>query len=409
MTRPNQFRVAVRKFGPFEDAIRAQWDAFEGIARTGLTLDLVPLDLHPLEEALFASGGMARGDWDIAFIATDWIGRMHQLGCALDLAPLLRDDPPQDYPSGWSDSLLRLQRIANSTLGVPYHDGPECFIYRRDLFADPALRAEYRARFSADLAPPATWADFHRIARFFHRPDRNLYGTVFAAFPDGHNTVYDFLLQLWTRDGELFDAVGNLGFATREAEAALDFYRILANDSAATHPDCTTLDSVQAGQIFAEGRVAMCINWFGFAAYAHTAADSAVRGNVAIAEIPHEPPGRSVSLNVYWILSIASGSPHPQVAWSFLRHVLTCAMDKLTTTSGAIGCRRSTWADADVNVAIPFYCSMADLHANAREIPQRADWPRIAAVIDRLVTAALTTNRPAADLLREADAEFALQ
>ena len=31
------------------------------------------------------------------------------------------------------------------------------------------------------------------------------YGTVFAAFPDGHNTLYDFALQLWSRGGELTD------------------------------------------------------------------------------------------------------------------------------------------------------------------------------------------------------------
>lgn len=409
MTRPTQFRIAVRKFGPFEAAIRAQWNAFESIARTGLTLDAVPLDLRPLEEALFDTSGMANGAWDIAFVATDWIGRMAQLNCAVDLAALLRDDPPQDYPQGWSDSLLRLQRIGSSVLGVPYHDGPECLIYRRDLFHDPALRAEYRAQFSAEFAPPTIWTDFHRVARFLHRPERNLSGTVFGAFPDGHNTVYDFLLQLWTRNGELFDQKGTLRFATPKAAAALDFYRNIVTDHTATHPDCPSLDSVAAGAAFSEGRVAMMVNWFGFAAYAHTAADSTVRGNVAIGPIPCEPPGHTASLNVYWILSIASGTAHQSIAWQFLRHILTPAMDKLTTTSGAIGCRRSTWSDAEVNAAIPFYSSLSDLHANAREIPQRADWPRIAAIIDRLVTAARTTNTPTPNLLRAADAEFAAE
>lgn len=369
MNRAQSFRIAVRHFAPFEAAIQAQWDAFEAAARTGLTLDAVPLDLHPLEQSLFDSGGMANGDWDIAFIATDWIGRMYEFNCALDLAPLLRNHPPQDYPSGWPDSLLRLQRIGSSVLGVPYHDGPECLIYRRDLFDDPALRADYRALFSTELAPPATWSDFHRIAHFFHRPDRNLSGTVFAAFADGHNTVYDFLLQLWTRGGELFDHSGNLRFATPEAIAALDFYRNLVNDPTAAHPNCASLDSVRAGAAFAEGHVAMMVNWFGFAAYAHTAQDSAVRGNVAIATIPCEPPGRTASLNVYWILSIAAGSPHREIAWQFLRHTLSPEGDKLTTTSGAIGCRRSTWSDEEVNAAIPFYQSMPALHAGAHEIP----------------------------------------
>src|ERR1700679_802014 len=161
------------------------------------------------------------------------------------------------------------------------------------------------------------------------------------------------------------------------------------------------LDSVKAGTAFAAGHVAMMINWFGFATMAQISSDSTIQGKVDVAPIPCAGKGRTASLNVYWILSIAAGSPHQHTAWRFLRHVQTPAMDKLTTTSGAIGCRRSTWNDAEVNAAIPFYHRMEQLHADAREIPQRADWPQIAAVIDTLVIAAATSETPIATLLRQ--------
>lgn len=403
MNRDQCFRIAVRRYPPFEETIRQQWQHFEAEAKTGLTLDLVALDLHSLEEALFTTHGMANGDWDVAFIATDWIAAMHEQRCAVDLAPLLKSEPPQDYPAGWTESLLRLQQIDGTVQGVPFHDGPECLIYRKDLFEDPATRACYEKKFHQPLAPPRTWDEFHRIARFLHNPAKQLYGTVFAAFPDGHNSVYDFLLQLWTRGGDLFDAQGRVRFNTPKAEKALTFYRTILGDASAVHPDCRTLDSVQAGLAFAAGQVAMMVNWFGFATMAHTSPDSAVRGQVDIAEIPVAEQGSTASLNVYWLLSIAAGSPHRQQAWRFLRHNLTPAMDKLTTMLGAIGCRRSTWNDAEVNAAIPFYQRIEQLHANAREIPQRADWPRIAGIIDRLVTATVGTSTPIADLLIEAD------
>jgi len=406
MERARQFRIAVRKYPPFEAAIRAQWEAFEAAAHTGLTLDLVALDLHPLEDALFTTNGMRNGDWDVAFIATDWIASVHAQGCAIDLAPLLASDPPEDFPHGWTDSLLRLQRIGDAVLGVPYHDGPECLIVRRDLFEDPELRVLYQQQHGQPLAPPTTWADFHQVSRFFHGRRPGLSGTVFAAFPDGHNSVYDFLLQLWTRGGDLYDSAGRVYFATPEAAEALTFYRAILADSQAVYPDCHTLDSVAAGLAFAAGHVAMSINWFGFATMAYTSPESAVRGLVDIADIPSAGRGSSVSLNVYWILSIATGSPHRDLAWQFLRHTLTPAMDKLTTTSGAIGCRRSTWNDPEVNAAIPFYHRIEQLHANAREIPQRADWPRIAAIIDTLVTRTITTTTPVDELLRQADVAF---
>jgi multiple sugar transport system substrate-binding protein len=404
--RNQTFRIAVRKYAPFEQAIRAQWQTFEAEARTGLTLDLVALDLHPLEEALFTTNGMRDGDWDAAFVATDWIASMHAQQCAVDLAPLLRDDPPQGYPAGWSPSLLRLQRIGETILGVPYHDGPECLIYRRDLFEDPKIRRRYEQQYSKPLTPPTTWDEFHRIARFLHNPEEQLYGTVFAAYPDGHNSVYDFLLQLWTRNGDLFSPSGEIRFHTSEAVAALSFYRTMLADKDAVHPDCLKLDSVAAGLAFAAGTVAMMINWFGFATMAHTSPESAIRGKVDIAPIPHGEQGSTASLNVYWILSIASGSPHRHAAWQFLRHTQTPAMDKLTTTRGAIGCRISTWHDAEVNAAIPFYHRIEQLHAHAREIPQRSDWPQIAAIIDALVTATVTTQTPIPDLLRQAEASL---
>ena len=407
MSRDQRFRIAVRKYPPFEQAICTQWEHFESVARTGLELDLVALDLHPLEDALFASRGMQNGDWDVAFVATDWIAIMHEQRCALDLAPLLRENPPADYPHAWAESLLRLQRMGEAVLGVPYHDGPECLIYRRDLFEDREMRARYERQFGEELAPPATWEEFHRIARFLHRPEHSLYGTVFAAFPDGHNSVYDFLLQVWTRGGELFDAAGNVHFDTPEAADALGFYGEMLGDPQAIHPDCLKLDSVAAGLAFAAGHVAMMINWLGFATMAHTSSESAVRSRVGIADIPHAGKGMTASLNVYWILSIAAGSPHQPQAWCFLRHVMTPAMDKLTTTNGAIGCRRSTWHDAEINAAIPFYHRIEQLHANAREIPQRADWPRIASVIDKLVTDTITSDAPIEALLREADVNFA--
>ena len=101
----------------------------------------------------------------------------------LDLAPYLRNRPPDGYPDGWSASLLRLQDIDGRVLGLPYHDGPECLIYRKDLFEDPERQLRIESAFGAPLAPPQTWDEFHRMARFFQRPEEGLYGTVFAAFP----------------------------------------------------------------------------------------------------------------------------------------------------------------------------------------------------------------------------------
>jgi len=390
------FRIAVRKFGPFESAIAKQWASFCAATGCALRLEAEPLDLHPLHETCFERHGLRDGAWDVAFVVTDWIAEAAATGALLDLAPALRERAPADYPHGWTESLLRHQRVGDAVLGLPYHDGPECLIYRTDLLA------------AAGVEPPRTWEEFHALARTLSAPEARRWGTVFAAYPDGHNTVYDFCLQLWTRGGELFDADGRMRLDTPEAAAALGYLRSILNDSTAIHPDARSLDSVKSGFAFARGEVAMMVNWFGFAAMGETLADSAVKGRIGVAPIPSAPGHASASLNVYWLLGVGAGSPHDAVAVEFLRHCASAENDRLLTLEGAIGCRRSTWHDAEVNRVIPFYRSLEVIHAHARELPRLGHWSRLAAVIDRLVIAAIDTTEPIPGLLaraqREADA-----
>ena len=399
MSRAGQFRIAIRKFEPFESAIQKQWRLFDATENSGLQLEAQAFDLHDLTGTLFDRGGLKNGEWDIGFINTDWIASAHESHALLDLASYLKSNPPDGYPGGWTPSLLRLQEIDGQVLGLPYHDGPECLIYRKDLFDNPSERIAYQDRFGAPLQPPQTWEEFHQIARHFQRAGKGRFGTVFAAFPDGHNTVYDFLLQLWTRGGELVNEAGELRLDSREAVAALEFYREILNDPFAVHPRSRKMDSVKSGLAFAAGEAAMMVNWFGFAAMCETIPESKVRGRVAVAEIPHGAGGSTTSLNIYWLLAIGARTPHADLAYRFLRHCASASMDKLLTLEGAIGCRKSTWLDAEVNRAVPFYRELERFHRNARELPRLSQWPALAKVIDDLVLATIDTREPVDQLV----------
>lgn len=403
--RSKTFRVAIRKFDPFESAIEKQWAAFKAAEGIDLTLETEALDLHPLYESYFENEDLARGNWDVGFMASDWFATANDTGALLDITPFIAADPPDDFPAGWTDSLLNMHRFGDVSLGVPYHDGPECLIYRKDFFDDLDEQAVYQQQYGMPLRVPKNWAEFHQIARFFTRPGEGLYGTIFAAYPDGHNTVYDFCLQLWTREGELFDADGKMKLDTPQAIDALEFYRHVLTDADAIHPRAREVDSVQSGLAFANGEVAMMVNWFGFAAMAETIADTKVKGKVDIAPIPFNEGGAPVSLNAYWILGVAAGSPHAEIAYRFIRHCVSAPMDKLLTLEGGIGCRKSTWTDAEVNATIPFYHKMTGLHDYARELPRLSNWNELASVIDGLVLDVINGDRPIDELVQGAQAK----
>lgn len=380
-------RIAVRKFTPFETAIARQFDDFVRTSGEQARLDLVPMELNPMHDALFARRELANGDWDIAFLSTDWITEAQHKGLVDDLSPHLQRQPVDGFPDGWSPSLLRLQSFNGGIWGMPYHDGPECLMYRKDCLA------------AAGIDVPRTWDEFVAAARALHRPEAGLNGTAMALFADGHNGFYDFCIHVWTRGGEPFDAGAHPDLQTAAATAALDFIRSTANDRTLTPANQRELDSVKAGLLFCEGRVALMINWFGFAALGETAMDSPVKGLVGVAPIPSAAGHPNVSLNVFWLLTIASGSARKSLAWRFMRHCASAAMDRLTTLEGAIGTRRSTWSDPEINTSIPYYRALDALHASARELPRHPRLADISHVIDAMITQAVTTDTPSGDLL----------
>jgi len=396
-----KLRIAVRKFDPFESTLQKLWDLFCLKNNITVEAEMIPLELHDLYEETITNKGLINGNWDIAHINTDWVFDAANEKAVLDLNPLIAENAPQNYPEGWHQSLLHLQQINNGTYGLPFHDGPECLIYRKDLFQNPTEKENFKKQFGYELHPPKTWEQFTQIAEFFNRPEDNLYGCVFANYPDGHNMVFDFCLQLWTRGGSLLNAQNQIDINHSASIEALDFYRTIVNNKNAVHPKSKDFGSVEAGMAFAEGQAAMAINWFGFASMCEVIEESKVKGKVNITELPSDENHKTASLNVYWLYTIGTGSKHQKLAYDFLRFATTPESDKLLTTEGGIGCRKSTWNDPEINKTIAFYHKLEMLHENALTLPQTPVWPKVAELIDQMVLKAIESDISSEKLLEK--------
>lgn len=395
-------RIAVREFSDFENALAEQTALYcEG--HPEVEFEAVPLDLHRLHGELFEKNGLRAGTWDVGFLSTDWLAEAVDEDVLEELTPYLHRNPVPDWPQGWARSLVEPLYFGDKLYTLPWHDGPECLMYRRDLFEDSQEQEAFRHRFGYALAPPTTWQQFTDIARFFTRPEQGLYGTVFAAFPDGHNTLYDFALQLWSRGGELHAPLD-----APEAIAALDFYRDTIRDTTACYPEAGKLDSTRSGDVFLSGAVAMMVNWFGFAARCDRPG-SPLRDKVAIAPIPADPGKPAVSLSVFWTLGIGSGSRHKQQAYDFLRFLTQPELDKKMTRHGTVGVRLSTWRDAEVRAHAPVYGKIEEISLGARRLPRSRSLPAFAAILNDVATAALATNESSAEILKQAQQRMSAQ
>jgi len=394
-----QFHIAIRKFEPFERFIKARWQDF--CEQTGCTLSLhaEALDLPALHKSLITDKNLKNGHWDIALISSDWIKEAILSNAVLPIEPLTTEP---DYFAPWPTSLLRSQLLNNQHYGVPFHDGPECLIYRKDLFESPEHQSSFFKAYGYPLEVPKNWETFYDVASYFHDKEKGLYGTALAAYPDGHNAVYDFCIQAWTRGVEFPSADGSIQLQQPALIEGLAFYRKLAQNKKAVHKDSFTMDSVQLGEAFAKGELAMMINWFGFATYAAQLEDSPVKDKIAVAPIPHQLSAKPVCPNSYWMYAIGSGSKNASLAMDFIHFATQPQYDINLTLHGGIGCRKSTWHDKHINMELPFFNQLEAIHEHARELPDWPQWPAVAEIIDEIMVQVATTNKEITSILKDA-------
>jgi multiple sugar transport system substrate-binding protein len=393
--------VAFRAFAAFEAALTAQVSAF---AETNPDVEVALHDLafEDLHERLVVGDELAGGDWDVFLCPSDFAPRLIAEGKLLCIDPELATQPPEGWPDGWSPTLLQLQRDAGGRLyGLPYHDGPEMLLYRTDLFEDPVERERFAAEHSRDLQVPESWDEFVDVARFFTRPERDLYGCVLAAKPDGHNNVYDFFIQLYSRGGRFADR-GRAAFHEEEGVAGLEYLAALVADGL-TQPDPRLDDSVASGEVYAAGHAAMMWNWCGFAAMAELP-ESRVRGLTGLAIIPRSdgPAGRHVSLSAYWLMTIPCGARDRDRSWRFLRFLAGPESDRLTALAGAIGCRRSTWGDREVQERFACYRHIEEAHRHAETVPNIPEYEEVNAVLNAAIDDVYLGRQTAAAALETA-------
>lgn len=382
-----QLRLLARPFEGFEAALAEQIESFTEVHDEDVEVERVHKPLPEIHEELIQEGRFDDGEYDIFLCLSDWLPSMVEYGYVEPLTDRVASDPPADWPDGWADSMRTLMEYEGHLYGIPYHDGPECFHYRTDLFESVEEQRAFREEYGRPLHVPKTWDEFLEVAEFFTRPDEGLWGTTVAALPDGHNNVYDFLIQLWSRGGELFDGEMNPIFHDKSGTEALQFYHDLIHEYEVAPPESVEMESVEAGQYWTEGNAAMMWNWAGFGALAEDP-DAEVFGDVGYSLIPRadDPAGEHTSLTVIYGNTVLSSSENKDLAYDFVRHVASSELDKVTTTSGGTGCRLSTWNDPEVLQSQSFYAITSEINTgNVNTLPKIPEYTEFNDILNEAV------------------------
>jgi multiple sugar transport system substrate-binding protein len=144
-------------------------------------------------------------------------------------------------------------------------EGDACgWAYRADLFEDPDEMAAFEAEYGYALDVPKTWDELMDIAKFFTRPDDNLYGAAIYTQKDYDALTMGVENVMFSYGTDWKDANNNvLGVINSpESVAAMEYYRELY--SCCAPPGSGNIFFPEVNNYFIGGQVSMGMNYFAF-------------------------------------------------------------------------------------------------------------------------------------------------
>lgn len=294
-----------------------------------------------------------RTPYDLILMRHRFLGKLVAADLLQPIESLLADptlhDSHFDPDHVLFDNLWReLSGWKTAVYGFPFTDLTMYVCYRRDFMENQHEKAQFKARYHRDLAPPKTWEEYLQLAEFFTRPNDGLYGTYIqgrehvALWYEWLNFAYSFGGNvLDTRHGwEYGDIVVN---SPSNVAATREYLKLIAFSP----PDTLEYNWDGAQKALQQGRVFMGLLWNDQTPFLEDPSVSKVAGKVGYALIP-SATRRPFSQLEGWTYLIPKESKHPREAYQFMEWALSRDVQVQHTLNGGSSVRRETYDDPRV-------------------------------------------------------------
>jgi multiple sugar transport system substrate-binding protein len=246
------------------------------------------------------------GIYDVVYIEQDIIYAYLARDFLVDITGSLKDDPSLKAPdyeeSHFTTFADYFKNKGGDLFGVPIEAFIKVYLYRTDLFNDPAIKEAFKKETGKDLVPAKTHEEYTQIAEFFTKwgKDHNLelWGTTAQAHTGHPASWYEFFESIapsfgvynWGIDASknYSASVANAGTMNSDkAKAALKYWLHLRDIAPPESPSSTWSE---VSTTFAAGRAAQSLVYGENAAWIATDPEkSKVVGNVGVALPPLAP------------------------------------------------------------------------------------------------------------------------
>ncbi|MGH7081540.1 MAG: ABC transporter substrate-binding protein, partial [Acetobacteraceae bacterium] len=286
-----------------------RWNASGLESKLGLTPHLIGLPFVGQYEKLVTDLTSRSDAYDVMVFPPYFLGDFHALGFVRELDPYFKLLDPQlaDYLPVYRDPVIKRN---GKTFALMYDGDLLQVAYRTDLFNDPKEKAAFKQKYGQELAVPATWDDFMKVAEFFTRPP-NLYGTAFYA---ARGFCYAWFVNIFAGlGGHWFGTKMQPGINSEEGVKALS---LLVEMKKFAPPNILQIDYPTLNEVFLDGSTAIVVQWDDLALKCEDPSMSKVVGQSGFAPCPQRsymPYSR--------VMAVSAFSKQPEAAYKLAAYM----------------------------------------------------------------------------------------
>ncbi len=341
-----------------------------------------PTDTDLRRQELVISLEARKHDPDIFLLDVAWIAQFAASGWLYNLP---EDD--LDLAVFFQRVLNLADRYRGKLIALPVYVDGGLLYYRSDL-----LR---KYGFSS---PPQTWQELVdyslKVQAGEREADPSFYGFVWQG-AQYEGLICDFLEFAVSAGGGIALQGDQITVASRANERALQLMTDLIHKDKISPPNTfTEMKEEQVRIFFEQGHALFERNW-PYAWGLHQGKDSAVRGKVGIAPLPHFPGAESAAALGGWQIGISAYSDLKKESFQFLKYVTSRAVQKkLALKLGWNPGRTDVYDDPEVLRRMPYLSELREVFAHAYPRPLLPYYTLISEVLQRYLNAALSGKQP---------------
>ncbi|HMQ53872.1 MAG TPA: extracellular solute-binding protein [Anaerolineae bacterium] len=251
----------------------AQWDPADYLqeignmyeAETGVKINVIQEPWGSFQDLFFTEMSAQGTSYDMVVGDSQWLGQATTQGHYLDMTEFLNSTGIAETVTPATLQYYGEYPPGSGTFwAYPTEGDANGWAYRKDLFENPDEMAAFEAEYGYPLAPPETYEQLLDIAKFFTRPEENLYGAAIYTQADYDGLTMGFQNAFFSFGGNWADENFNvIGVANSpEAVAAAELYKELYD--CCQPPGMSNAFFVETNDAFIGGQAAMSMNYFAF-------------------------------------------------------------------------------------------------------------------------------------------------